>query len=230
MAAWLKGHDFLSGNAFGLPDLVAYAHLKIVPESELPEPVRKWRKICKSELENPKVNGGGSTGAETSDPKLRLFQFFQANSIAFENVEHPEVFTVETMMPYLKDVNGAVSKNLFLKDKKKGLYLLSAIHDRNINLNDISKQIKAPGGGLRFASEDVLYETLGVKQGCVTAYALINDTDQKVKFLADNDLISGNHPKVFFHPLVNSASTGISCDDFKKFVKLTGHTITPVTF
>ena len=225
MAAWLKGHDFLSGNALGLPDLVSYAHLK---GTKLPEGLHKWRKKCQSELENPNVNGG--TEAETNGPKVRLFQFFQENSIAFENIEHPEVFTVETMMPYLKDVNGAVSKNLFLKDKKKGLYLLSAIHDRNVNLNDISKQIKAPGGGLRFASEEVLYETLGVKQGCVTAYALINDTDQKVKFLADNDLTNGNHPKVFFHPLVNSASTGISCNDFKKFVKLTGHTITPVTF
>ena len=50
---------------------------------------------------------------------MDLFQYFQQNDIKYHNVDHPEVFTVEAMMPYLKDVEGAICKNLFLKDKKK---------------------------------------------------------------------------------------------------------------
>lgn len=37
-------------------------------------------------------------------------------------------------MPHLQDVGGAVTKNLFLKDKKKkGLWLVSARHDRQVS-------------------------------------------------------------------------------------------------
>lgn len=37
-------------------------------------------------------------------------------------------------MPHLQDVSGAVTKNLFLKDKKKkGLWLVSARHDRQVS-------------------------------------------------------------------------------------------------
>jgi len=44
------------------------------------------------------------------------------------------VFTVEEMMPHLQEVSGAVTKNLFLKDKKKkGLWLVSARHDRQVS-------------------------------------------------------------------------------------------------
>lgn len=45
----------------------------------------------------------------------------------------PQVFTVEEMMPHLQDVSGVVTKNLFLKDKKKkGLWLVSVRHDRQV--------------------------------------------------------------------------------------------------
>lgn len=45
-----------------------------------------------------------------------------------------QVFTVEEMMPHLQEVSGAVTKNLFLKDKKKkGLWLVSARHDRQVS-------------------------------------------------------------------------------------------------
>jgi hypothetical protein len=50
--------------------------------------------------------------------KQELFSFFTENGINYDNVEHPEVFTVDAMMPYLTNVKGAIGKNLFLKDKK----------------------------------------------------------------------------------------------------------------
>lgn len=44
-----------------------------------------------------------------------------------------QVFTVEEMMPHLQEVSGAVTKNLFLKDKKKkSLWLVSTRHDRQV--------------------------------------------------------------------------------------------------
>ena len=86
--------------------------------------------------------------------KSGLFSYFAKHGIAFTNVDHPEVFTVEEMMPYLKDVEGTICKNLFLKDKKKKLFLLSAAHDREVKLNDVAKKIGAKE--LRFGDESVM--------------------------------------------------------------------------
>lgn len=126
------------------------------------------------------------------------------------------------MMPYLKDIEGACTKNLFLRDKKKKLWLFAAVHDKDVKLNELAKKVGAPGG-LRFADEAILFEKLGVKQGCVTAFALINDKEGDVKFIIDDELINGKYAKIHFHPLSNAATTGISPQDFMKFVEATGH-------
>merc|ERR1712179_779198 len=125
------------------------------------------------------------------------------------------------MMPYLQGVEGAICKNLFLKDKKKNLYLLSAVHDKEIKLNDVAKKIGAKE--LRFGDESVMQEILGVSQGCVTAYALANDGNKQVKFVVDSALVDDSHCRVNFHPMVNTATTSISTADFKKFLSVTGH-------
>ena len=78
-------------------------------------------------------------------------------------------------------------------------------------------------GGLRLADETILEEKLCVKQGCVTAFALINDSSNDVKFICDEDLLTGGHPLIYLHPLDNAATVGISPDDFLKFVKSTAH-------
>ena len=83
-------------------------------------------------------------------------------------------------------------------------------------------QVGAPGG-LRLADESILEEKLGVKQGCVTAFALMNDKNNDVRFIVDEDLVNGKHKLVYFHPLDNAATTGIKPADLLKFVESTGH-------
>ena len=54
-------------------------------------------------------------------------------NIKYQVKSHKEVFTVDTMLEELGDFPGLHMKNLFLKDKKKNLYLLSARHDAKVN-------------------------------------------------------------------------------------------------
>jgi len=192
-------------------------------------PVEKKEKKAKSPAKEvkaekkPEKKAAGKPSDTKHFDKQRLFDYFKQNSISYDNIEHPEVFTVEAMLPYLKDVTGAVCKNLFLKDKKKNLYLLSAEHTKEVKMNDVAKKIGAKE--LRFADESLLFEKLGVTQGCVTAYALVNNPEKDVKFIVDKSLVDGSHPKVNFHPLVNTATTAITSQDFQKFLKLTGHAV-----
>ena len=161
-----------------------------------------------------------------------LMNYLEKLGIDSETVEHPEVFTVEAMMTHLnmKNLNGVVVKNLFMKDKKKkGLWLITVPHDREVNLTDLGKKVNAPGG-LRFADESILLEKLGVAQGCVTPLALFNDVNHDVKFVLDDDILEGGHNKVYSHPMRNSATTGITAEDFLKFLKATGHEPIRVVF
>ena len=133
-----------------------------------------------------------------------------------------QVFTVEEMMPHVAHLSGAHTKNLFLKDKKKKLWLLSARHDANVNLSSLAKKVGAPGG-LRFADETILQEKLGVRQGCVTPLALINDRANDVTFILDESLVDGTFERMHFHPMDNAATIGLTPTEFLKFLNAINH-------
>ena len=64
---------------------------------------------------------------------------------------------------------------------------------------------------LSFGSIILLEETLGVKPGLVTAFALINDSECRVKVVLDRAMLA--HKQVNFHPLANTMTTTISSRD-----------------
>ena len=151
-----------------------------------------------------------------------LASLLSSLGIASETVRHPAVFTVEAMLPHLAGISGAVTKNLFLRDKKKVLYLLTARHDAEFRLADVARQL--PGAKeLRFGDEEVMFARLGVRQGCVTPLALVNDTERVVRLLVDAQMLNGAFEKVWFHPLTNEATMGMSVADFRRFAAETGH-------
>jgi Ala-tRNA(Pro) deacylase len=73
---------------------------------------------------------------------------------------------------------------------------------------------------LSFGSEALLFETLGVTPGSVTALALINDGGGRVRFVLDRVLAEA--AQVNFHPLVNTATTTLSRDGFARFLAAAG--------
>lgn len=62
-----------------------------------------------------------------------------------------------------------------------------------------------------------------VGQGCATALALLFDQDRSVRLVLDQDLVQGDHSRVYFHPMSNAASMGLRPDDLLRFLKATGH-------
>ncbi|CAL8297915.1 unnamed protein product [Merluccius merluccius] len=156
--------------------------------------------------------------------RAELEHCLQGLHIQTSCVDHPPVFTVEEMMPHLQDVGGAVTKNLFLKDKKKKtLWLVTVRHDRQVNLADLSKHLGLGSGNLRFADEAAMLEKLKVGQGCASVLALLFDTDCSVKLVLDRDLVQGGHPMVHSHPMTNAATLGMKPQDLLRFLQHTGH-------
>jgi Ala-tRNA(Pro) deacylase len=64
-------------------------------------------------------------------------------------------------------------------------------------------------------------QALGVPPGSVTAFALINDPERRVRIVVDAELM--HRDSINCHPLENTATTNIARDDLLRFVRACGH-------
>ena len=148
-----------------------------------------------------------------------VFRRLNELGIEYETFEHEPVFRVGEA-DYLKDIiEGGHTKNLFLKSKKKALYLVTALEDTLIDLKKLSANLKE--GRFSFASSERLWNMLGVKAGAVCPFALINDKDAQVNVILDKAMME--HEWVNYHPLVNTMSTKLRPSDLLKFIESCGH-------
>ncbi|MEO1552334.1 MAG: YbaK/EbsC family protein [Pseudomonadota bacterium] len=155
-----------------------------------------------------------------------LFAFLDSHAIAHSTVEHAATFTVEEGRHLKASMRGGHSKNLFMKDKDGTLVLISAWTESQLRLNQLHKLIGTRR--LSFANADLMLDCLGVVPGSVTAFGLINDTQNRVQFIVDAALM--RFDTVNFHPLVNTATTAISQVDLRRFVSATDHALMEVDF
>jgi Ala-tRNA(Pro) deacylase len=147
-----------------------------------------------------------------------LLGFFAGHGIACHTVEHPAVFRVGEGDDVKAGMPGGHTKNLFLKDAKDQIWLISALQHTRIDLKALPRVIGS--AKLSFGSPALMEETLGVTPGSVTAFGLINDTGRRVRFVLDAGLAAAD--PVNFHPLVNTATTAVSQADFRRFLAALG--------
>ena len=135
--------------------------------------------------------------------------------INYTNHEHPAVYTVEEADKHHEGIEGVHSKNLFFKDRKKKLVLVVTLSDKPIKIKEVAEKIGHKG--MSFGKPDLLMEVLGVIPGAVTPFAVINDTEKKVKVILDQEMM--DHDLLNFHPIVNTATTTIASNDLVKFME-----------
>ena len=168
--------------------------------------------------DKPTPDLGPEPAPEPAWNRDRLLAWMADNGIDQTTHDHPAVFRVEEGLELKAAMPGAHTKNLFLKDKKGRLWLISARQDTVVDLKRAPKAIGSDK--LSFGNEALLYETLGVRGGSVTALGLINDPGQRVTFILDKALWDAEI--VNFHPLTNTATTGMAQADFRRFLSLIG--------
>ena len=161
------------------------------------------------------MNGSGSIPPESR----QLLEFLEKIGIETETRTHPAAFTVQDAKALRGLIEGAHTKNLFLKDKKGALFLVVALEDSTVDLKRLHRRIGS--ARLSFGRPELLQEVLGVKPGSVTPFALINDTGKRVRVILDARMME--HDVLNFHPLVNTATTSIDRGDFLRFLRATGH-------
>jgi Ala-tRNA(Pro) deacylase len=149
-----------------------------------------------------------------------LFAFLESLGIAHKTVTHAPLFTVEQSQALRGTIPGGHTKNLFLRDKKGALFLVTALEDAAIELKSLHRRLGA-SGRFSFGSAELLRDTLGVEHGAVTPFGAINDTEGRITVVLDAAMME--HETLNYHPLVNTMTTSIARDDLVKFLEATGH-------
>ncbi|KFK36182.1 hypothetical protein AALP_AA4G088800 [Arabis alpina] len=152
--------------------------------------------------------------------KDELLARLQELEIDYSKYEHPPVLTVEEQAKYVSSNEGALSKNLFLKDKKHRYYIVSAIEDTKVDMKVLSQRLGLGKGGIRMAPEEALGELLQVSLGCVTPFAVINESARDVSLLLDQNF--KNQTRCIFHPLSNDVSISLNTLGLDKFLQSIG--------
>lgn len=144
---------------------------------------------------------------------------FAALGLEVTTYTHPPVFTVAEGEGWKHLIPGGQTKNLFLKDKKDQMWLITAEAHTQVDLKGLPDIIGA--GRLSFGSADRLMNTLGVTPGSVTPLALINDLGRQVRFVLDEKLTRCS--TINCHPLRNDMTTCLTPEALFLFLRSMGY-------
>lgn len=143
-----------------------------------------------------------------------LLSLLDRMGVAHDTRTHSPVFRVDERDPVVDAMPGAHTKNLFLKDAKDRLWLVSAEQQATVDLKALPAVIGS--ARLSFGSPERLWAALGVRPGSVSALALVNDPEHRVTFVLDRTLAEAE--RVNFHPLANHMTSGLTAANFRAFL------------
>ena len=149
-----------------------------------------------------------------------MFAFLDRLEIRHRTVSHPPLFTVEESRRLRGQISGGHTKNLFLKDKRGALFLVTTLEEAEVDLKSLHRRLGA-SGRFSFGSAEQMRATLGVDPGSLTPFGVLNDTGRHVTVVLDAAMMA--YETLNFHPLVNTMTTSIGRDDLVRFLAATGH-------
>lgn len=148
-----------------------------------------------------------------------LFAMLDSLGIAYEVFHHEPIFTVAEGEHLKKNIPGVHCRNLFLRDRKKRMFLVVAANETALDLRKL--QALLGSDRLSFGSPERLWTRLGIRPGSVCPFCIVNDHDGEVEIILDADMMQA--AIVNYHPLDNAMTTGLTPDDLIKFIDYTGH-------
>ncbi len=157
------------------------------------------------------------------DPAEGLFARLDALGLNHVTHAHPPVFTVEearAVRAALPALGGGLhAKNLFLRNKKGALWLVTLEESTPVDLKALGALLGA--GHLSFASPARLRGHLGVEPGSVTPLAAMHAASGEVSVVLDARVAAAE--RVWVHPLTNDRTTALSGPELVVFLNAAGH-------
>lgn len=180
---------------------------------------------------------------DAENPILRVLGQWGITPAGGAVYAHPACATAEELVnnvPLPDPVTHSHTKNLFLKDKKHGMFLVTVRPSAQVNTKTLGELLHLSGKtNLRLADESILWEELRVKPGCVGPLCLvqegirINNNNNKstttsemdnktssITFVLDQALLQ--YSVIHSHPLRNDVSVPLSTADFQTVLQKAG--------
>jgi Ala-tRNA(Pro) deacylase len=149
-----------------------------------------------------------------------LYALLSKCNIPYQKFTHKAVFTCAESEEIDKDIPGAHTKQLLMRDKRKKHYVLAIVmHDKTVDIRKLGEELGT--GRLSFASPADLKRLLNVEPGSVTPFGLMFDTDQAVRVIIDEDAWAIGQFR--FHPLVNTETLVIDQKGLRRFLDEVHH-------
>ncbi|MFY8274021.1 prolyl-tRNA synthetase associated domain-containing protein [Pseudoalteromonas sp. SSDWG2] len=127
-----------------------------------------------------------------------LDELCQQLAIECEKLPHPPLATAQCADDIALHRPGVRLKNLFLRDNYgRRHFLLITSHDALVDLKALSKTQQV--SRLGFASDERLEKFLGVKKGCVSMLALMNDPQCHVELWLDRAIWNETQQSTPYH-------------------------------
>ena len=171
----------------------------------------------------PASNAGPRPPRPETDPMPEtpegLLDRLARAGLAARTVHHPPLHTVAESKALRGELPGTHVKNLFLRAKSGGFWLVVLEEDRVVAINALARRLGA--GRVSMGSAEELWAVLGVRPGAVTPLALVNAAPGGIRVVLDARLLRDGPVNV--HPLVNTATTALAPEDLLAFLRGLGH-------
>jgi len=142
-----------------------------------------------------------------------LREYLKKHKIKYKEHKHPAVFTVEESLKAGKQMPEVFhTKNLFLQDKDKNLFLVCMDAHERLDLKFLRQKLKTKK--LSFASSEKLKEQLNLTPGSVSIFGMIHA--KNVSLVIDKKVWEAK--KVGFHPNINTSTLELAHESLERFV------------
>jgi hypothetical protein len=165
--------------------------------------------------------------------KASIEKLLSEEKIENQIMDHEPLLTVPPAIEYFTKNPPSVEapfiycKNLFLKNKAGGFYLITAAHDTKIDYKVLCKLFKTKNGNIREADKEKLSAYLHVEPGHVNSFSLLNLSEEQkkeVQFHLDKNLVD-KYKHIGIPPMNSSSTCWIRPDDLKKLLEKYGFTV-----
>ena len=157
--------------------------------------------------------------------KQEIYDLLNRSGVTFEAVEHKAVCNMAQLSEIEMPWPEAEAKNLFVRDDKKQRYILITVKgEKRVDLKAFrhAHQMRP----LSFATAEELMDKLGLIPGAVTPLGILNDSEKKVKFFLDEELINGG--LIGVHPNDNTATVWLKTTDLIDIITEHGNEVEAV--
>ena len=147
----------------------------------------------------------------------KVTSYLDSLNIPYRLLRHEAVITTEQSRQVIHVDNCMSCKSLYVKDKKSDNFYLAVLpFDKRADMRHLASYVNC--AKFEFATEQKLFEDLGVHRGSVSPFAYLNEdvTKYSAPLLIHTNV--WNAERVKFHPCDNTATVVLTLADFKRFL------------